>query len=294
MTSSTNGISKSGVSTATRDPLPRSQSQPKTATVTRHVYEVETLTHEEIVKGRDRKDPTGTTRKISPSTRSTRETTIDDPYYPPVVYRNGTPNTGRHSSYEMRPKTSASSLTNPRKTPVETLIDFRAEGGPSGASVQPDPVPYFSLKRSHSADRVDTIPSSGKREFVVALRKNPEYNRNNQQYQDVPSFHTGNGTSPARDSANQAVISGTNVHLSNNAPRFPPVQVEQQSRGEPFRERDGMKQGYDPSYSQFYDRPTGAIPLYGQPPIEGSLPLISKTKISVVFNVSNIHLTLCP
>ncbi|KAK5981875.1 hypothetical protein GCK32_015819, partial [Trichostrongylus colubriformis] len=169
------------------------------------------------------------------STRTSRETTIDDPYYPPAVVPSGTTSTGRHSLYEFRPETTTASSANnraQRKRPTETLIDFRSENIPSETKYsRRESIPYFSLPRSRSADPID---AAARREVVLDIRKNPDYTLSAKQYQNVP------------------------VSLAGN---------QMNREGDIPKERNEEKRGSGPPYVR-YGLGIGAIPLYDQPPDE--------------------------
>ncbi|VDN30894.1 unnamed protein product, partial [Cylicostephanus goldi] len=100
---------------------------------------------------------------IGTTQRKSRETTIDDPYYPPIDPYKGSANPARHSWHEIRPNQIVDVQmihTQPKK---ETLIDFPSPPeqislyqknvtNVSSYSSQPVPSP-----RSRSVDRIDTV-----------------------------------------------------------------------------------------------------------------------------------------
>ncbi|KAK6033433.1 hypothetical protein OSTOST_00339 [Ostertagia ostertagi] len=274
------GISTSGLGTATEDRLHELQPQVENATVTRYVYEVATRSHKKHYVGAGAGDPAPTERKAGSSSRVSRETTIDDPYYPVVVRPSGASSTGRHSSYEIRPETTMTSGTSnngSRKTPVETLIDFRSENGPPGTLLNREPIPYFSLRKSRSAGRIDTNTTPGGREFVVDVRRNPEYTLKDARYRQVPPSHTGSEMNAGDNVSNHTTMSTGVVPLSKIVARGPSERsqgfgmenVRMRNSDELLlRERDGERRGSTPSYTQRYVQAIGTVPLYDQPPGE--------------------------
>nr|CDJ88217.1 C. briggsae CBR-TAG-343 protein [Haemonchus contortus] len=260
------GVKASGPSTVSQNRTREQPTQLSTETVTKYVYEVSTRSHKRSFGELNGGSATEPDRKISSSSKPSRETTIDDPYYPTVVVRpKGTPSTGRHSLYEIRPETtltSEASNRSPRKIPKETLIDFRNETSSTGALVDREPIPYFSLLRSRSADRIDTISSPGRLEFAV--------DPNGRRYENVPNLYTADQMNtptsrvtmptsrvPPRDSSGRIEEPNQNVNLDD---------VRLRNRNEFTRERDDGKRGFEPTYAQ---QNIGApYHLYDQPPRE--------------------------
>ncbi|KAL6724996.1 hypothetical protein Aduo_019827 [Ancylostoma duodenale] len=178
----------------------------------RYVFDVTTRTHLAHDVGVHNGAPQTEAMCIGSTQRKSRETTIDDPYYPPVQQSRGPLSPSRHSWHEIRPDYLGHlPLVQDQytRTQKETLIDFPSPAAEvPGAFQRQDPArrgrPSPS-PRSRSVDRLDVVSSTvvagsagydpykqGVKELSygrtnVDMRQHPEYSVGGRRHDQVPS-----------------------------------------------------------------------------------------------------------
>ncbi|VDM78535.1 unnamed protein product [Strongylus vulgaris] len=106
---------------------------------------------------------------VGTTQRKSRETTIDDPYYPPIDPHRGSANPARHSWHEIRPNNLGDMplvQAQPRKALKETLIDFPSPAEHPGmyqkniSSHTSRPLPSPRSRSQENGRRYDVMPST--------------------------------------------------------------------------------------------------------------------------------------
>ncbi|EPB74359.1 hypothetical protein ANCCEY_06533 [Ancylostoma ceylanicum] len=178
----------------------------------RYVFDVTTRTHLAHDVGVHNGAPQTEAMSIGSTQRKSRETTIDDPYYPPVQQSKAPLSPSRHSWHEIRPDYLGHLplvQEHYTRTQKETVIDFPSPAAEvSGAFQRHDPTrrgrPSPS-PRSRSVDRLDVVSSTvvvgspgydpyrqGVAELSygrtnVDMRQHPEYSLGGRKYDQVPA-----------------------------------------------------------------------------------------------------------